>query len=155
MRVLMHHLAWAGLALSLSACGQAPLAPSVTQADAVSESAAAQEAQSQAPQSYASAEKLRAEALFLHQEKRYEESVQQQKAQIKAKLQNDIKIARDKQILNLRERKRKAQVQHQGHQNESQFERSSDQCCHQPQRNSKELHPQRTSSMLRIEFSMR
>lgn len=62
------------LLLAASACTPAPLPPPVSQADAVAESKAASDAEKYAPQAYAAAEKLRAEAQWLHKEGRAEES---------------------------------------------------------------------------------
>lgn len=62
-------------ALSLTAaCSPAPLPAPVTQADAVADSAASDEASTLAPQAFAEAEKLLAEAHWLHDEGRHEES---------------------------------------------------------------------------------
>lgn len=62
-----------GLVLG-TACSKAPLPPPVSQADAVSESKSALDAQTFAPQAHAVAEKLRAEAKWLHAEGRLEEA---------------------------------------------------------------------------------
>lgn len=66
-------LACAALLLSVS-CSPAPLPPPVSQADAVSESKAAADAETFAPQAHAAAEKLRSEAKWLHSEGRPEEA---------------------------------------------------------------------------------
>ena len=55
-------------------CTAAPLPPPVTQADAVAESGAAMEAKDLAPQAFAAAEKMRAEAGWLYDEGRLEEA---------------------------------------------------------------------------------
>ncbi len=55
-------------------CTPAPLPPPVSQADAVAESQAASEAQVLAPQAFAAAEKMRAEASWLYDEGRLEEA---------------------------------------------------------------------------------
>lgn len=60
--------------LAQTACGPAPLPPAVSQADAVSHSKAAGDAERFAPQAHAAAEKLRAEAKWLHSEGRIEEA---------------------------------------------------------------------------------
>lgn len=68
----------AGLSLATlifgTSCSPAPLPPPVSQADAVSESKSALDAQTFAPQAHAAAEKLRAEAKWLHSEGRLEEA---------------------------------------------------------------------------------
>lgn len=62
------------LLLAASACTPAPLPAPITQADAVAHSKAASDAEKYAPQAHAAAEKLRAEAQWLHDEGRAEES---------------------------------------------------------------------------------
>lgn len=71
--VLARVLAVTALSAPL-ACTPLPLAEPVSQAQVVSKSPAAVEAKEHAPSAFGAAEKLRAEALFLHQEKRYDES---------------------------------------------------------------------------------
>lgn len=68
-----HATSLAAVLLS-AACSKAPLPPPVSQADAVSESKSAQDAETFAPQAHAAAEKLRAEAKWLHSEGRLEEA---------------------------------------------------------------------------------
>lgn len=60
--------------LLLGACSPAPLPPAVSQAEAVAESPATEESETYAPQALAAAEKLLAEAKWLHSEGRSEEA---------------------------------------------------------------------------------
>ncbi len=63
-----------GATIASVACSPAPLPPAVSQADAVSTSKAADDAEKFAPQAHAAAEKLRAEAKWLHSEGRLDEA---------------------------------------------------------------------------------
>jgi|GEM_PF-695660 len=60
--------------LGLTGCAAVPTPPPITQAEAVSNSRAAAEAKEYAPQAYAAAEKLRAEANWLNREGRRDEA---------------------------------------------------------------------------------
>lgn len=62
------------LCWALSGCAAGPLPAPVSQADAVSDSKAASEAKEHAPQAFAAAEKLLAEAKWLHDQGRDEEA---------------------------------------------------------------------------------
>jgi hypothetical protein len=65
---------WGALVMGAAACSPAPLPAPVSQADAVSRSRSAADAETFAPQAHAAAEKLRAEAKWLHAEGRFEEA---------------------------------------------------------------------------------